>query len=77
MDLLLDDPDPVKRDLAYLLFLEEALGGEWVERWARERGKLDALGEWRKVGAEPRVGPRSIEGAPESHSRLISVVLSY
>ncbi len=34
----LDDPDPRIRDLAYLLFLEELLGGEWVERWARERG---------------------------------------
>ncbi len=22
-------------------------GPEWVERWARERGKLDALREWR------------------------------
>ncbi len=42
-------PDPLKRDLAYLLFLEELLGSEWVERWARERGKLDALREWRKV----------------------------
>ncbi len=47
MDLRLDDPDPRIRDLAYLLFLEEALGPEWVERWARERGKLDALREWR------------------------------
>ena len=47
MDLRLDDPDPRIRDLAYLLFLEEALGPEWVERWARERGKLDALEEWR------------------------------
>ncbi len=27
MDLRLDDPDPLKRDLAYLLFLEELLGG--------------------------------------------------
>ena len=45
MDLQLDDPDPRIRDLAYLLFLEELLGGEWVERWARERGKLDALRE--------------------------------
>jgi hypothetical protein len=34
----LDSPDPLKRDLAYLLFLEELLGGEWVERWAREAG---------------------------------------
>ncbi len=42
-------PDPLKRDLAYLIFLEEALGPEWVERWARERGKLDALREWRKA----------------------------
>ncbi len=47
MDLWLDDPDPRIRDLAYLLFLEEALGPEWVESWARERGKLDALREWR------------------------------
>ncbi len=49
MNLQLDDPDPRIRDLAYLLFLEELLGGQWVERWARERGKLDALREWRKV----------------------------
>ncbi len=53
MDLRLDDPDPRIRDLAYLLFLEELLGGEWVERWARERGKLDALREWRKVARTP------------------------
>ncbi len=39
MDLRLDDPDPRIRDLAYLLFPEVLLGGEWVERWARERGK--------------------------------------
>ena len=37
----LSSPDPLKRELAYLLF-EEALGGEWVERWARKRGKVDA-----------------------------------
>ncbi len=49
MDLQLDDPDPRIRDLAYLLFLEVLLGGKWVERWAGERGKLDALCEWRKV----------------------------
>ncbi len=30
MDLRLDDPDPRIRDLAYLLFLEELLGGKWV-----------------------------------------------
>ncbi len=39
--------------LAYLIFLEEALGPEWVERWARDRGKLDALREWRKVVRRP------------------------
>ncbi len=50
MDLRLDDPDPRIRDLAYLLFLAELLGPEWVERWARERGKLDALREWRPYG---------------------------
>ena len=49
MELRLDDPDPHVRDLAYLLFLEGAFGGEWVERWARERGKLDVLREWRKM----------------------------
>ncbi len=43
----LSSPDPLKRDLAYLLFLEELLGPEWVERWACEPGKLDALREWR------------------------------
>ena len=53
MDLRLDDPDPHVRDLAYLLFLEEALGDEWVERWARERGKLDVLREWRNVARTP------------------------
>ncbi len=47
MDLRLDDPDPRIRDLASVAFLEELLGGEWVERWARERGTLDALREWR------------------------------
>ncbi len=47
MDLVLDDPAPRIHDLAYLLFVEELLGDEWVERWARERGKLDALREWR------------------------------
>ncbi len=53
MGLRLDDPDPRIRDLAYLLFLEEALGPQWVERWARSRGKLDALREWRKVARLP------------------------
>jgi len=48
----LSSPDPLKRELAYLLF-EEALGGEWVERWARKRGKVDALREWRKVERRP------------------------
>lgn len=43
----LNSPDPLKRDLAYLRLLEELLGQEWGERWARERGKLEALGEWR------------------------------
>jgi hypothetical protein len=58
MDLRLDDPDPRIRDLAYLLFLEDLLGPEWVERWARERGKLDAQREWRKVARTPdRQGP--------------------
>ncbi len=37
-----------------LLFLDEALGPEWVERWARERGKLDALREWRMQEAKPQ-----------------------
>ncbi len=58
MGLRLDDPDPRIRDLASVAFLdeaigrpflEEALGGKWVERWARGCGKLDALREWRKV----------------------------
>ena len=39
--------NPLKRDLAYLKLLEELLGPEWVERWARERGKLEALRVWR------------------------------
>ncbi len=64
MELRLDDPDPLKRDLAYLLFLEEALGPEWVERWARERGKLDALREWRAakctVGKTEPITPLSV-----------------
>ena len=54
MDQRLDDPDPRIRDLAYLLFLAELLGPEWVERWARERGKLDALREWRTQEAKPQ-----------------------
>ena len=49
MDLRLDDPDPRIRDLAYLLFLKELLGPEWVERCARKCGKLDALREWRSA----------------------------
>ena len=48
----LDSPDPQRRDLAYLRLLEELLGSERVERWARERGKLEALREWRAVEAE-------------------------
>ncbi len=61
MDLRLDDPNPRIRDLAYLLFLEELLGGKWVERWARERGKLDALREWRAVAPTPdSQGPRRL-----------------
>ena len=48
----LDSPDPQRRDLAYLRLLEELLGSERVERWARERGKLEALREWRGVEAE-------------------------
>ena len=49
----LDDPDPHIRDLASVAFLEELLGGQWVERWARKRGKLDALREWRNVARTP------------------------
>ena len=65
MDLRLDDPGPRIRDLAYLLFLEELLGPEWVERWARERGKLDALREWRKVARTPdSEGPPAGMGPP-------------
>ena len=44
----LGSPDPLKRDLAYLRLLEALLGPEWVERWARERGKLEALREWQQ-----------------------------
>ncbi len=53
MDHLLEDPDPRIHDLAYPLFLEELLGGKWVERWARERGKLEALREWRSGRTTP------------------------
>ncbi len=61
MDLWLDGPDPRIRDLAYLLFLEELLGGTWVERWARERGKLDALREWRSVsGRDAPIADRAV-----------------
>ena len=52
MDLRLDDPDPRIRDLTYLPFLEDLLGPEWVERWARERGELDALLEWRLLDGQ-------------------------
>ena len=44
----IDSPDPLKRDLAYLLLLEEPFGAEWVKRWALERGKLEALREWQR-----------------------------
>jgi hypothetical protein len=47
----LGSPDPQRRDLAYLRLLKELLGPEWVERWARERGKLEVLREWR-IGQE-------------------------
>jgi hypothetical protein len=45
----LDSPDPQRHDLAYLRLLEELLGPDWVEWWARERGKLEALREWRSL----------------------------
>ncbi len=71
MDLGLNDPDPRIRELAYLLFLDEAIGPEWVERWTRERGKLDALREWRKVARTPdRQGPQRL-GAPSSRRILL------
>jgi hypothetical protein len=62
MDLRLDDPDPRIRDLAYLLFLEELLGGKRVKRWARERGKLDTLREWRAARSATQLG-RSAGGS--------------
>jgi len=45
----IDSTHPLKRDLAYLRLLEELLGPEWVERWSRERGKLEAQREWRSA----------------------------
>jgi hypothetical protein len=42
-------PIQLKRDITHPLLLEELLGPEWVERWARERGKLEALREWRSL----------------------------
>ncbi len=59
--LRLNDADQHLRDLAYLLFLEGLLGGEWVERWAREKGYLDALWQWRKgdPSKSPEVPARS------------------
>ena len=45
------------RDLAYLRLLEELLGPEWVERWALERGKLEALREWRSARKTSQDGP--------------------
>ncbi len=62
MDHRLDDPDPRIRDLAYLLFLEELLGGKWVERWAREREARCAAGV-AEGGADPGFpgAPRLIE----------------
>ena len=63
MNLRLNDPDPRIRDLAYLLFLAELLGPEWVERWARERGKLDALREWRATRSASSVA-KDREKAP-------------
>ncbi len=60
----LSSPDPLKRDLAYVLFLEELLGGEWVERWARERGKLDTLREWRVARSASSGGPETGPNIP-------------
>ena len=60
MDLRLDDLDPRIRDLAYLLFLEEVLGGEWVERvpaWpsSRPHPPLEReYGSLRRVWSTPR-----------------------
>ncbi len=63
MDLRLDDPDPRIRDLAYLLFLDELLGGKWVERWAprwRESGMSIAFGAGAVVQRPPmKFGMRS------------------
>ena len=56
MDLRLDDPDPHIRDLAYLLHLEELLGGEWVERWLASVGssmRCGNSGRWRGVREVP------------------------
>ena len=60
------------RDLACLLFLEELLVPEWVERWARERGKLDALREWRKVARTP-----DSQGPPGRKSTLLPLDICF
>ncbi len=63
MDLRPDDPDPRIRDLAYLPFLEQLLGGKWVERWARERGKLDTLRQWRAARSASLVAKDRLDQA--------------
>ena len=69
----LDLADPLKRDLAYLLLLEELLGPDWVKRWARERGKLEALREWQTqtaigTGGSPR--SQELSESPQSASSM-------
>jgi hypothetical protein len=50
-------PDPLKRDLAYLCFLDELLGPEWVERWVVRRKS------WRRCGSGERpTRPLGISG---------------
>ena len=80
MDLRLDDPDPRIRDLAYLLFLEDLLGGKWVERWARERGKLGRRsedadhGQIRRSDCAPNPRGWTIAGHSKVASRARPVV---
>ncbi len=57
MDLRLDDPDPHIRDLAYLLFLEEAIGRPFLERWARMNGCEAWMGERLRELEELKAGP--------------------
>ncbi len=45
MDLWLDDPDAYIRELAMIVFLDEAIGRNFLERWARMNDCEDWMAE--------------------------------